>query len=264
MTTPSTPGRRRPTRSRPSRSAIVDSGIDGTLPDFAGQIAAARSFVGGDPLVDTEGHGTLVAGEIAGEARQRRHRRARLQRAARDREGRPRRRHDPDPGGGERDPLGRRPGGEGDQPQPRRRPRPGTPCARLLLAGRGGRGRLRVLEGGRDRRGRRQLGRGVRDPVAVRELPGGAAARDRGQRAHPHRRRARLLRPRPDLQRHLRSGERHLLDLPARVHRRRGRRASCRATPTAPATSTGTPRGHRSRRPRWPRPRRCCSRCVPT
>ena len=34
-------------------------------PYLFGQIAAARSFVGGDPLVDTEGHGTLVAGEIA-------------------------------------------------------------------------------------------------------------------------------------------------------------------------------------------------------
>jgi Subtilase family len=45
--------------------AIVDSGIDGTLPDFAGRIADARSFVGGSPLVDTEGHGTFVAGEIA-------------------------------------------------------------------------------------------------------------------------------------------------------------------------------------------------------
>src|SRR5207248_4001197 len=49
----------------PVKVAIVDSGIDGTLPDFAGRIAASRSFVGGDPLVDTEGHGTFVAGEIA-------------------------------------------------------------------------------------------------------------------------------------------------------------------------------------------------------
>ena len=49
----------------PVRVAIVDSGIDGTLPDFAGRIAEARSFVGGSPLVDTEGHGTFVAGEIA-------------------------------------------------------------------------------------------------------------------------------------------------------------------------------------------------------
>jgi subtilisin family serine protease len=49
----------------PVRIAIVDSGIDGSLPDFAGRIVDARSFVGGDPRVDTEGHGTFVAGEIA-------------------------------------------------------------------------------------------------------------------------------------------------------------------------------------------------------
>ena len=49
----------------PVRVAIVDSGIDGTLPDFAGRIADSKSFVGGNPLVDTEGHGTFVAGEIA-------------------------------------------------------------------------------------------------------------------------------------------------------------------------------------------------------
>jgi subtilisin family serine protease len=49
----------------PVRVAIIDSGIDATLPDFAGRIAEARSFVGGSPLVDTEGHGTFVAGEIA-------------------------------------------------------------------------------------------------------------------------------------------------------------------------------------------------------
>ena len=45
--------------------AIVDSGIDASLPDFAGRIADAQSFVGGSPLVDTEGHGTFVAGEVA-------------------------------------------------------------------------------------------------------------------------------------------------------------------------------------------------------
>ncbi len=45
--------------------AVVDSGLDCGLPAFAGRIAAKRSFVGGDPCVDTEGHGTVVAGEIA-------------------------------------------------------------------------------------------------------------------------------------------------------------------------------------------------------
>ena len=49
----------------PVKVAVIDSGVDGTLPDFAGQIADAKSFVGGNPLVDTEGHGTFVAGVIA-------------------------------------------------------------------------------------------------------------------------------------------------------------------------------------------------------
>lgn len=47
--------------------AIVDSGVDCSLPDFQGQIAQSKSFVGGDPCDDTQGHGTIVAGEIAGE-----------------------------------------------------------------------------------------------------------------------------------------------------------------------------------------------------
>ena len=49
----------------PVRVAVIDSGIDGTHPEFVGKIAGARSFVGGSPLVDRHGHGTFVAGEIA-------------------------------------------------------------------------------------------------------------------------------------------------------------------------------------------------------
>lgn len=49
----------------PVKVAIVDSGIDGGHPDLQGRVAAAKSFVGGSPLVDTDGHGTFVAGEIA-------------------------------------------------------------------------------------------------------------------------------------------------------------------------------------------------------
>ena len=47
------------------RIAVIDSGIDGSHPEFAGKIAAHRSFVGGSALTDSQGHGTLVAGLIA-------------------------------------------------------------------------------------------------------------------------------------------------------------------------------------------------------
>jgi hypothetical protein len=51
--------------SVPVLVAVVDSGIDGTHPEFEGRIHEARSFVAGPALVDTVGHGTMVAGEIA-------------------------------------------------------------------------------------------------------------------------------------------------------------------------------------------------------
>jgi subtilisin family serine protease len=49
----------------PIKVAVIDSGIDGTHPDLVGRVVAARSFVGGSPYRDDEGHGTFVAGEIA-------------------------------------------------------------------------------------------------------------------------------------------------------------------------------------------------------
>jgi subtilisin family serine protease len=54
-----------PANLAPVTIAIIDSGIDATLPDFAGRIAGGRSFVGTDWRLDTEGHGTFVAGVIA-------------------------------------------------------------------------------------------------------------------------------------------------------------------------------------------------------
>src|SRR5262249_18674809 len=49
----------------PVKVAVIDSGIDGTHPDLTGRVVAAKSFVGGSPYTDEEGHGTFVAGEIA-------------------------------------------------------------------------------------------------------------------------------------------------------------------------------------------------------
>jgi hypothetical protein len=49
----------------PVKVAVIDSGIDGGHPEFQGRIAASKSFVGGSPLTDEQGHGTFIAGEIA-------------------------------------------------------------------------------------------------------------------------------------------------------------------------------------------------------
>lgn len=50
----------------PVKVAIVDSGVDCSLPDLDTQIAKVKSFVGGSACMDAQGHGTIVAGEIAG------------------------------------------------------------------------------------------------------------------------------------------------------------------------------------------------------
>jgi len=54
-----------PSFDTPVLVAVIDSGIDATHPEFAGRIVEARSFVKTKASVDTVGHGTMVAGEIA-------------------------------------------------------------------------------------------------------------------------------------------------------------------------------------------------------
>jgi subtilisin family serine protease len=48
--------------------AVIDSGVDGSHPDLSSRILEAKSFVGGSPTVDKQGHGTFVAGLIAAES----------------------------------------------------------------------------------------------------------------------------------------------------------------------------------------------------
>ncbi len=46
--------------------AVIDTGIDGSHPDLAGEIDAAQSFVPGEPPDDLNGHGTHVASTVTG------------------------------------------------------------------------------------------------------------------------------------------------------------------------------------------------------
>jgi subtilisin family serine protease len=55
-----------PVFQQPVKVGIIDSGVDCATPDLRGQIAAEKSFVDSNPCIDTEGHGTIVAGEIVG------------------------------------------------------------------------------------------------------------------------------------------------------------------------------------------------------
>ena len=55
-----------PVFQQPVKIGVIDSGVDCSAPDLKGQIAGQKSFIAGSSAcVDTEGHGTIVAGEIA-------------------------------------------------------------------------------------------------------------------------------------------------------------------------------------------------------
>jgi subtilisin family serine protease len=55
-----------PPTGNPVLVAVIDSGIDIDHPEFAGRVANTKSFVGSRATVDSIGHGTMIAGEIAG------------------------------------------------------------------------------------------------------------------------------------------------------------------------------------------------------
>ncbi len=207
-----------PTTLQPVKVAVIDSGVDCSLPDFQGRILDARSFVGGDPCSDVEGHGTFVAGIIAANLDSEGIVGIAYTAQLLDREGRAQRRPHPARCGSRRDSLGRRLGCARDQPQPLRAARPRAPGERQLFRRGGGRRRVRGEERRAPRRSRRQRRRRSDRAVAVRRLSRGAAARARRERADEARQRPRLLEPRHDLQRPLGAGLRHLLDVPAHDH----------------------------------------------
>jgi subtilisin family serine protease len=55
-----------PAFQQPIKVGLIDSGVECSAPDLKGQIAQSKSFVDSNPCIDTQGHGTIVAGEIAG------------------------------------------------------------------------------------------------------------------------------------------------------------------------------------------------------
>ncbi len=204
----------------PVRVAVIDSGIDGAHPELQTKVAVARSFVGGSPKVDIQGHGTFVAGLIAAE-------------------------------------VGDGIGIAGLAPPAELvvakvvGPERSIPVeaeakairwavasgARVINMSLGGlrdpqdagpgylftaRGRRRCLRGakGRARRGGRRQLRPVPVPaLALCELAGGTPARPRRQRSRPPGAIAAVLEPRCTVQRHCGAGCGDPLDLPTRAHR---------------------------------------------
>ena len=199
------------------RVAVIDSGVDLGHPELKNRVVAHRSFVGGT-VADTLGHGTFVAARSP---------RSRTTRSGSPASRRPRASSSPrssattarsGPGRGARDPLGRPAGRAGDQPQPRQHARPERPERRRLLASRAAGGRVRRPARSARRRGRRQRQRRAREALALGELSGRLPARARGRGLRAPGRRADLLEPRRPLRRPGRTGDGHLLALPAAAH----------------------------------------------
>ena len=209
-----------PTTLTPVKVAIVDSGLDCSLPDFQGRIADTRSFVGGDPCVDTDGHGTFVAGIIAANLDTQGivgiayTSQLLIAKVVRSSDGQipleaeaAAIRWAADSGarvinlslGGVRDPV--------------------DPNRDTFSSREAARDRVRLCKGRPPRCCGRQRRRGADRALAVCGLSGCATPRDRRERADALGQRPRLLRPRRDLQRHLGSRRWNLLDVPARAHR---------------------------------------------
>ena len=132
-----------------------------------------------------------------------------------------------------------------DQPEPRRRPRPAGPAAptvsRRSSSARSTTPSRRARSSSRRSATAR---RGADDAVAVRELPGRAAARARRRRSFGRDGDVPGFSNRDDrLQRPRRARRGHLLDSPARADLRRTRPASTRATPTAARRTSATRSG---------------------
>ena len=204
----------------PVNVAVIDSGIDGTHPEFTGRVVAAKSFVGGLAVPRRPGPRDVRRGRDRREPVQRRgDRRHGVQRAADDRQGGRAGRLGLAQGRGGRDPLGGRQRRARDQPQPRRSPRSTRPVARHLFAARAGRRRVRLFEGRRRGCGGRQRAAVAGHALELRALSGFAAARDRRQRGAAGRLGAGLLEPRRRLQRSRGARRRDLLDHPDQPRR---------------------------------------------
>ena len=131
----------------PVKVAIVDSGVDCSLPGLPGPAARRAQLRRRRSVRRHRGARHVHRRRDRGEPRHAGHRRHRVHVAAPRREGREAGRDDPARCGGGGDPLGRRQRRARHQPEPRRRARPRASGPRHVLVARGGSRRVRVREG---------------------------------------------------------------------------------------------------------------------